>query len=132
MQKDFIQWTLCWSTIASHNVKPITLYNAIKSLLSTKVKSITQHAFTPIIPYPVTEQDTTYTCKKHFQDVLIEKNIEYGQLWCDERVYRIAKEIQLSKADKFKNIFLGLIGFHTEKIIIACCGQYLEESGIQF
>ena len=67
---------------------------------------------------------------KNFQDVLIQKNLEYGPLWCDEGVYKIAKEIQLLKADEFKNIFLGLGGFHTEKIIIACCGQYLEESGI--
>ena len=67
---------------------------------------------------------------KNFQDVLIQKNLEYGLLWCDEGVYRIGKEIQLLKAPEFKNIFLGLGGFHTEKIIIACCGQYLEESGI--
>ena len=73
MQKDFIQWTLCRSTIASHNVKSITLYNAIKSLLSMQVKSITQHAVIPIIPYPVTEQDTIFTCMKYFQDVLIQK-----------------------------------------------------------
>ena len=58
------------------------------------------------------------------------KNLKYGPLWCDEGVHRIAKEIQLLKADEFKNIFLGLGGFHTENIIIACCGQYLEESGI--
>ena len=94
-QKDFIQWTLCRSTIASHNVKSIPSYNATKSLLSTQVKSITQHAFTPIIPYPATEQDTIYTCMKNFQDVPIKKNLEYGSLWCDEGVYRIAKEIQL-------------------------------------
>ena len=45
-------------------------------------------------------------------------------------LYRISKEIQLLKADEFKNIFLGLGWFHTEKNIIACLGQYLEESGI--
>ena len=65
-QKDFIQWTLCRSTIASHNVKSTPLYNAIKSLLSTQVRSITQHAFTPIIPYPTTEQETICTCMKNF------------------------------------------------------------------
>ena len=121
---------MCRSTIASHNVKFIPSYNATKSLLSTQVTSMTQLAFTPIIPYPATEQDTIYTCMENFQYVLTRKNLEYGPLWCDEGVYRIAKEIQLLKADEFKNIFLGLGGFHTEKIIIACCGQYLEESGI--
>ena len=49
-QKDFIQWTLCRSTIALHNIKSIPSHNATKSLLSTQVKSITQHAFIPIIP----------------------------------------------------------------------------------
>ena len=77
-QKDFIQWILCRSTIASHNVKSILSYNATKSLLSTQVKSITQHALTPVIPYPVTEQDKIYTCMKNFQCVLIQKNLEYG------------------------------------------------------
>ena len=58
------------------------------------------------------------------------KYLEYGFLWCDKGVYRIAKKIQLLKADEFKNIFLGLGGFHTVKIIIGCYGQNLEESGI--
>ena len=91
-QKDFIQRTLCRSTIASH-VKSIALYNATK------------------------KQDTIYTCMKNVQDVLIQKNIEYGPLWSDKGVYRITKEIQILKADKFKNIFfLGLGGFCTEKL----------------
>ena len=113
MQKDSIQWTLCRSTIASHNVKSIPWYNATESLLSTQVKSVTQHAFTSIIPYPTTEQDTICKSMKNFQDVLIQKNLEYGPLWCDKEVYRIAKEIQLLKDDEFENIFLCLGGFHT-------------------
>ena len=112
LQKDFIQWTLCRSTIASH-VKSIPWYNATESLLSTQVKSVTQHAFTSIIPYPTTEQDKIYKSMKNFQDGLIQKNLEYGPLWCDKEVYRIAKEIQLLKDDEFENIFLCLGGFHT-------------------
>ena len=54
---------------------------------------------------------------KNVQDVLIQKNIEYGPLWSDKGVYRITKEIQILKADKFKNIFfLRLGGFCTEKL----------------
>ena len=45
-------------------------------------------------------------------------------------MYCIAKEIQLLKPDKFGNIFLGLGGFHMEKIVLACLGSYLEPSGI--
>ena len=46
------------------------------------------------------------------------------------RTYRIVKELQLINPDKFGNIFLGLGGFHLEKVIIASCGKYLEESDI--
>ena len=34
------------------------------------------------------------------------------------------------KPDQFNNIFLGLGGFHMEKIVLACLGAYLEPSGI--
>ena len=35
----------------------------------------------------------------------------------------------MNHSERFDNIFLGIGGFHMEKIIIACCGKYLEESG---
>jgi hypothetical protein len=66
----------------------------------------------------------------NFQDALKQKGDSYGGLWADEGVYRIAKEIQLLKPEQFGNIFLGLGGFHMEKIVLACLGAYLEPSGI--
>ena len=45
-------------------------------------------------------------------------------------VYCIAKELQMLKPHGFGNIFLGIGGFHMEKIVIACLGKYLEEAGI--
>ena len=66
----------------------------------------------------------------NFQDALKQKGDSYGGLWADEGVYRIAKEIQLIKPNDFPNIFLGLGGFHMEKIVFACLGAYLEQSGI--
>ena len=65
----------------------------------------------------------------NFQDVLLQKNQICGPLWCDEGVYQLAKEIQLLHPDKFDNIFLGMGGFHTEKVILACCGKLLETIG---
>ena len=56
----------------------------------------------------------------NFQDALKQKGDTYGALWADEGMYRIAKEIQLVKLDEFSNIFLGLGGFHMEKIVLAC------------
>ena len=58
-------------------------------------------------------------------------NIPYRPLCCDEGVYRIGREIQLLRPDEFKNIFLGMGGFHTKKIVLVCLGKYLEKSGIK-
>ena len=74
--------------------------------------------------------DTIYTMMVNFQDVLKQQGKPYGALWCDEGVYAIAKELQLLFPEKFKNIFLGLGGFHYEKIVYGCVGRYLEISGI--
>ena len=52
-------------------------------------------------------------------------------MWCDEGVYQIGKELQRLNPDGFGNIFLGLGGFHLEKIVIACTGKFLEESGVE-
>ena len=58
------------------------------------------------------------------------KDIWILAVWCDEGVYRIAKELQLLNPLLFENIFLGLSGFHMEKIVISCCGSYLQECGV--
>ena len=92
--------------------------------------SITSVGFTPIIPHPATEYGTIFTRIKNYQDVLKQKNISTGALWCDEGVYRIAKELQLMHPNEFENIFLGLGGFHTEKAVIACVGRFLEDVGV--
>ena len=90
----------------------------------------TTTVLTPILPYPATTYDAVLTTMINFQDALKQKGDTYGALWADEGVYRIAKEIQLVKPDEFSNVFLGLGGFHMEKIVLACLGAYLEPSGI--
>ena len=90
----------------------------------------TTKILTPILPYPATTYDAIFTTMINFQDALKQKGDTYGGLWSDEGVYHIAKEIQLMKPDQFNNIFLGLGGFHMEKIVLACLGAYLEPSGI--
>ena len=108
----------------------IPSFAAMKSLLISDQHPITACAYTPILPYPATQFDTIFTTMINFQDVLSQKGQEYGPLWSDEGVYRIAKEIQLRHPDKFDNIFLGIGGFHLEKVVISCLGVYLESSGI--
>ena len=80
---------------------------------------------TPILPYPATMYDAILTTMINFQDALKQKGDNYGGLWADEGVYHIAKEIQLLKPEQFNNIFLGLGGFHMEKIVLACLGTYI-------
>ena len=57
---------------------------------------------------------------KNFQDISKQRELPYGPLWCDQGVYRIAKEIQLLKSDEFDN-----------KVVLACIGKYLEGSGAE-
>ena len=118
-------------TLSNSEIKKIPSFIGIKSLLSTERVTLTTCAFTPILPYPATQYGTIYTCMKNFQDILKQRELPYGPLWCDPDVYRIAKEIQLLKSDEFDNIFVGLGGFHTEKVVLACIGKYLEGSGAE-
>ena len=110
--------------------KNVPTFSAMNSLLQNKEIVKTKIAFTPILPYVATEYDTIHTLMCNFQDVLRQKSQPYGPLWCDEGVYRLAKELQLLNPNRFSDIFLGLGGFHMEKVLIACCGKYLEETGI--
>lgn len=43
--------------------------------------------------------------------------------------YPIVKELQLFNPKEFGNIFFELVGFHMEKLAIACCGRHLEDFG---
>ena len=65
----------------------------MKSIISSVNVRITNSAFTPIIPQPATDFSTIYTCMKNYPDILNQRNVPYGPLWCDEGVYRIAKKI---------------------------------------
>ena len=105
-------------------------YSAVNSLLSNKDVTQSRVAFTPILPHPITDFESVYTVMINFQDVLKQKNLTSGPLWCDEGVYRLAKEIQLIFPQKFDNLFIGLDGFDTEKVILACCGQLLRHRDV--
>ena len=115
-----------------HNtIRTSQQFQEVNSFFDVKPNVITRFAFTPIIPHPATEYDTIFTCMRNFQDVLLQRDLEYGPLWCDEGVYRIAKELQLLNPSLFSNIFLGIGGFDMEKILISCCGSYLKECGVE-
>ena len=46
-----------------------------------------------------------FTSLLNFKDVLAQKNMSYGVIWCDEGVYEVAKELQLLKPLLFGSIF---------------------------
>jgi len=103
-------WSAARSKAITDTDIDIPSFVATNSLFAEPVDSITKFAFTPILPYPATEYDTIFTSMINFQDVLNQRNQDYGPLWCDEGAYRIAKKLQLLNPEKL--IFLGLGGFH--------------------
>ena len=52
-------------------------------------------------------------------------------LWSDERVYQLAKEIELLQTEEFNNIDSLARWLPYEKIIICCLGKYLAVSRIK-
>ena len=98
-----------WTLVRYIANNKIDIENAIEKSVPTSI------AFAPILPYPATEFDSIHTCMINFQDVLLQKKLPYGAFWCDENVYRIAKELQLFLSPKFDNLFIGIGGFHTKK-----------------
>ena len=130
---DFKLWVLArYKVPLLTNEIKTTSFIAMKSLISAVNVEITKCAFTPITPHPATKYLTICTCMKNYPDILNQRNILYGPLWCDEGVYRVGKEIQLLRPDEFKNIFPGMGGFHIEKTVLACLGKYLgKKSGMK-
>ena len=114
-----------------YNGPHIPSFAAVKNLIDSSTHPITKCAFTPILPYAATEYDTIFTTMVNFQDVRKQKESEISLLWSDEGVYQTAKEIQLWHPWKFSNIYLGIGGFHLERVVIDCLGTYLKSSGIQ-
>lgn len=128
---DYFLWTINrYSRKTTSDDGYVPGFTAAKSITANNAFHPTTTILTPILPYPATSYDAVFTTMVNFQDALKQKGDPYGALWADEGVYRIAKEIQLLKSDQFDNIFLGLGGFHMEKIVLACLGAYLEPSGI--
>ena len=57
---------------------------------------------------PGTDYDTTFSPMITFQDVLKQRLLN-NALWSDERVYQLAKEIQLLQPEEFNNIFFETV-----------------------
>lgn len=73
--------------------------NQVKTREGNQVKTLV--AFTLIIPHPVTDYNTINTAMVIFQDVLSQKGLDYGPLWCENGVYRTAKGQQFQNPVQF-------------------------------
>ena len=131
--KQYRLWALAqYKDKSPVDIEPyISSFAAVTSLLVSSTYLITKCTFTPILPYPATKYDAIFTTRINFQEVLNQKEHESGPLCSGEEMYHTAKEIQLLYPQKFSNIFLGIGGFHLEKVVIGYLGTYLESSGIQ-
>ena len=73
--------------------KAVPSFSTMSSILSKETVVPTSIAFAPILPFPATDFDCIHTCLINFQDALLQKKLPYGAFWCDENVFRIAKEL---------------------------------------
>lgn len=109
----------------SHHVKPVSDSEKKKIPSSIGIKSLkcfyTNFALScKTVRYAIHmyEKLPGYTEKKC--------ELPYVPLRSDQGMHRIAKEIQLLKLDRFDNILLELVGFHTEKVVLTSIGKLLE------
>ena len=117
------------------NAKPqhqtMPSWSASNSVWTSEDLPVMQVAFLPVIPFPVTEYQTVYTAMKNLQDVNSHLQQSHLVVYCDEGVYRIAREIQLGRQEEFKDLVLCLGSFHMAKVVLRCLGKYLKGSGAE-
>ena len=92
----------------------------------------TRIGFPPMIPNPVKDPNTVYTCLKSldktFQESLHQNNVV---VTFDEAIYSDAKRIQWAVSPELDNIVIRLGGFHRAKNFIGVIGKRMAESGIE-
>ena len=100
-------------------------WNASNTILTEKVIPLKILAFSPVLPYPVTEY-TTMRTSVALSSQLLQKEIP---MYCDEGVYIIVRHIQMMRTDEFCNIVPMMGTFHLVKTVLKCIGKYLGGSG---
>lgn len=111
--------------------QPIPSWSGTNSVWTYENLPEMQVGFMPVVPHPVTEYSTVYTSLKNFQSVLSQLKQEKMAIFCDEGVYRIAKEIQMLRPAEFSNLVIALGSFHMIKVVLSCIGKYLSGSGAE-
>ena len=86
-----------------------------------------QVAFLPVLPYPVTLYSTVYIQMKNLVAICSQLVQHMLPVYADEKVYCMAKAIQLLRPAEFKSLVLCLGTFHTAKTLLKCTGKSLKE-----
>ena len=66
-------------------------------------------AFTPTIPNAATDCNTINRAMVNFQNVISQKGLDYGPLWCGEGIYRIWQHLLRNWWFSFWKIFFSLL-----------------------
>lgn len=139
VRADDMAWSLCRMDISeapdqinkSKNVQETPSWSAFNSFLTEDTRTQQNVGFLPILPYPVTDFATVYTALCNFKDILFQLNQQNLPVFCDEGVYRIARQIKFLREKEFEHIHLMLGSFHMIKIVLACIGRYIRGSGVE-
>ena len=139
LQKNNFVWFLLRMAISEEERKfstqninqSIPSWSSFNSAVSIDDRPKQIVGYLPVLPFPVTDASTVYTCLKNFNDLLSQLQQNYLAVACDEGVYKIARHIIFENEREFDNIILFLGDFHIIKILLSCIGKYLKHSGIE-
>lgn len=136
-----IIWLLSRIDISEYDKGKVSIHNSAEqvipswspfnSVMIEDNRPVQNVGFLPILPFPVTDYSTVYTCLLNFKNLLSSLEQSYLPVFCDEGVYKIARHITLTHKEEFDKIILCLGGFHITKVLHGCIGKYLNESGIK-
>ena len=124
---DDFAWILSRMNVSNNDVKSVDIlkidqqipsWSAFNSLITEDDRSKQQVGYLPIIPAPVTDYATVYTALCNFKDLLGQFSQDYPAVFCDEKVYRIARHILFERKDEFQNLVLFLGNFHIIKVLL--------------
>ena len=76
----FLIWSAARSKPQNTTIQFVPSFHAVNSFFDLKPNVITRFAFTPIILHPATKYDAIFTCVSNFQDVFLQRDLEYGPL----------------------------------------------------
>ncbi|KAJ8672697.1 hypothetical protein QAD02_003957 [Eretmocerus hayati] len=104
----------------NNNEKTGLSWSAYHSIILADDRPSQRTGFLPVLPFPVTDQDTVYTAMCNFKEVLEQLDQKYLPLFCDEGVYKIVRHIKFVRGKEMEFLFPMLGAFHVSKVGFSC------------